>query len=214
VSLFGGFGMGPGKKGPFSIFDKGPSTIEKIEMLFKDVETEGKKEGYTRAAKEYKKAFRAIETEYKQTKELFESQKDDYYNLSEKLIAKLEELEKQKISIKKQLERNTKDVSDKFHIPIGDVRKAAMAGTLISPSFGILDIIYKHKEKKLKEAEQRGYLEAKELYESKIAKMRRELQELKKQGHADIKKLLDMISDILDAIAEEQMQIAVLKILL
>lgn len=77
MSLFKGFGTGPIIKGPFGrdIFDKGPSITEKIDMLFKDVETEGKKQGYKRAASEYEKVFRVIENEYKQTKELIQSQK-------------------------------------------------------------------------------------------------------------------------------------------
>lgn len=44
--------------------------------------------------------------------------------------------------------------------------------------------------------------------------MKKDLQELQKNGNADIKKLLDMISDLFDAIAEEQMKIANLNILL
>ena len=44
--------------------------------------------------------------------------------------------------------------------------------------------------------------------------MKKDLQELRENGNADIIKLLDMISDLLDAIAEEQMKIANLNILL
>lgn len=218
MSLFKGFGTGPIIKGPFGrdIFDKGPSITEKIDMLFKDVETEGKKQGYKRAASEYEKVFRVIENEYKQTKELIQSQKSNYGNQSEKLIARLSELEKQKKSLEEQLERKTKAVSVKYNIPIGEVRRFAATGSLMSitSTLGILDLTYSYKEKKLRKAEQAGYLEAKELYEEKIAKMKNDLQEIKKKGNADIKNLFDMISDLFDAIAEEQMNIADLKILL
>lgn len=216
MSLFKGFGTGTIIKGAFDIFDKGPSITEKVDMLFKDVETEGKKQGYKRAAREYEKAFRVIENEYKQTKELIQSQKSNYGNQSEKLIEKLSELEKQKKSLEEQLERKMKAVSVKYGIPTGEVRRFAATGSLISitSTLGILDLIYSYKEKKLRKAEEWGYLEAKELYEEKIGNMKKDLQELKKKGNADIKNLLDMISDLLHAIAEEQMKIADLKILL
>lgn len=81
-------------------------------------------------------------------------------------------------------------------------------------SVDILGLIYKHKEKKLKEAEQRGYAEARELYENKISKLKAELRRLKENGNRDIKKLVTMINEIFEAIADEQMKIAELRILL
>lgn len=62
----GGFGENP----IGGIFDKGPSLLEKVDMLLTDVETEGKKQGYARAVAEYDKAFRAIEGEYDATKNI------------------------------------------------------------------------------------------------------------------------------------------------
>ena len=74
-------------------FQTGPNIIDKVDMLFTDAKEEGKKRGYSRAAEEYGKAFRSIESEYKQTKELIESQKNMYDIQSDALIEKLEELE-------------------------------------------------------------------------------------------------------------------------
>ena len=199
-----------------SLFN-GPSITEKIDMLFKDVETEGKTQGYKRAASEYEKSFRAIENEYKHAKELIQSQKSNYGNSSEKFIVKLSELEKQKKSLEEQVERKMKAFSVKNDIPIGDVRGAFAAANTFSnviPNTSLLDLIYIHKKNKLTKVEQTGYLEARELYEEKISRMKKDLQELQKNGNADIKKLLDMISDLFDAIAEEQMKIANLNILL
>jgi ribonucleotide reductase alpha subunit len=217
MSLFNDFGggfIGSPKSG--RLFKKGPSISEKIDMLFTDVETEGKKQGYKRAASKYEKAFKEIEYEYNKTKELIESQKSNYGNESEKLIEKLSELEKQKKLLEKQFEKRTKDFSSKYDIPIGDVSKFASTGTLMCTTFtvSILDLIYSYKEKKLRKAEQRGYIEARELYEEKIAKLKQDLQDLKKKGNADIKNLLYMIDDLFNAIADEQMKIADLKILL
>lgn len=198
---------------------KGPSINEKIDMFFKDVETEGKMQGYKRAASEYEKSFKAIENEYKHTKELMQSQKSNYGNSSEKFIVKLSELEKKKKSLEEQLERKLKEFSVKNHMPIRDVRGALVAvdtfsNLLPNVPTNVLDLIYIHKKRKLKKIEHTGYLEARKLYEEKISKMKKDLQELRENGNADIIKLLDMISDLLDAIAEEQMKIANLNILL
>lgn len=216
--IFGGPLGGP-VVGPLgNLFDDGPSVIEKVEMLFTDVETEGKKQGYDRAAKEYGAAYRAIEKEFSETKKLIEQQKTSYDNKAETLINKLESLEKEKERLEREVDSKTRDVSRRFDIPISEVRGSLAAGTLLvgGPmiSVDILGMIYKHKEKKLKEAEQRGYVEAKELYENKISKLKSELKRLKDNGDKDIKKLLTMIDEIFQAIAEEQMKIAELKILL
>ena len=78
----------------------------------------------------------------------------------------------------------------------------------------ILGLIYNHKEKKLRKAELRGYAEARELYEEKIARLKKNLLELTSKGSKEIQELFDMINDLFDAISEEQMKIAELKILL
>lgn len=198
-------------------FDDEPSFIDKVDMLLTDVETEGKKQGYKKAAAEYEKAFRAIKDEYNTTKELIEQQKNAYDTQSDALIEKLKVLEQQKENLKKQVDQKAKSVSAKYDIPIFQVQSFLASGALIvdgPATVSILGMIYKYKERKLREAEQRGYLEAKELYESKIAKLKSDLDALKRKGSADVKNLLNMIGEILDAIAEEQMKIAELKILL
>lgn len=205
-SLFGG-----------GLFDRGPNIIETVDMLFKDVETEGKKDGYDRASKEYGKIYRALEEEFKQTKELIEQQKKSYNVEIDVLIEKLEQLEKQKEELQRQVNAKVFDVSRKYSIPVGDVKKSLASGTLLvgSPyTVDVLYLVYRYKEKKLREAEQRGYVEAKALYEEKIEKLKRELKRLKYNGNKDVQKLVEMISDIFDAITEEQMKIAELKVLL
>lgn len=222
MGLFNKKGFWGGVLGPVGnplgdIFDNGPSLLDKVDMLFTDVETEGKKQGYTRAAAEYEKAFRAIEGEYNAAKKLIEYQKNMYDSQSDALIEKLEALERQKENLKKQVEQKAESVSAKYDIPISQVQGSLASGTLIvggPATVDVLGMIYKHKERKLREAERRGYLEAKELYETKIAKLKSDLAALKSKGSADVKKLLALIDEILDAIAEEQMKIAELKILL
>ena len=68
-------------------------------------------------------------------------------------------------------------------VAIGDVKKAVKSGTLFvggpAVSIDVLDLIYRHKEKQLREAEQRGYAEARKLYENKIDKLKAELKKMK-----------------------------------
>lgn len=202
-------------KWPFR-FEKEPSIIDKVEMLFTDVEEEGRKRGYSRAAEEYGKVFRSIESEYKQAKELIESQKNMYDIQSDALIEKLEALENKKRRLENQVEQKTKAVSEKYDIPISAVKECVASNSMIgmSVTMSILGAIYDHKEKKLREAEERGYSEAKKLYKEKIGKLKKELEELKRKGSAKIQEMSNMIIEILDAIADEQMKIAELEILL
>lgn len=211
-------------KWPFR-FEKEPSIIDKVEMLFTDAEEEERKKGYSRAAEEYGKVFRSIESEYKQAKELIESQKNMYDMQSDALIEKLEALEKQKRRLENQVEQKTKAVSEKYDIPVSQVKSGLNSsnGFIASEPWGspgsilldiVLDIAYNHKAKKLREAERRGYSEAKKLYEEKIGKLKKELEELKRKGSAEIQEMSNMIIEILDAIADEQMKIAELEILL
>ena len=200
------------------LFEKRPSIIEKVEMIFTDVETEGKKQGYDRAANEYGKVYRAIETEFLETKKLIELNKNSCDNQVEGLINKLEALEKEKSRLEQQVNSKIHDVSSKFDIPIGDVKKSLACGTLLVggplASVDILDLIYRHKEKKLKQAEQRGYAEARELYENKIERLKAELRRLKEDANKDIQNLIMMIDEVLEAIINEQMKIAELRVLL
>lgn len=218
MSLFGKRGGILG--GPFGggLFDNGPNIVKKVEMLFTDVETEGKKQGYDRASKEYGKVYCAIETEYFETIKMIEQQKNSYDNKADVLINKLASLERDKTKLEQQIHSKAQDVSHKFNIPFGDVKRSLDSGKLLvggaMVSVDILGLIYKHKEKKLKQAEQRGYAEARELHENKISKLKALLRREKENGNRDIKELVTMICEIFEAIADEQMKIAELRILL
>lgn len=196
--------------------NNGPSFIDKVDMLFMDVEIEGKKRGYEKAATEYEKVFKAVETEYNTTEEIINSQKEMYNKQSDVLIDKLEALECQKRILENQVGKKTKAVSEKYDIPLSQVQGSLAAGTiLVSPLiFGVFNMIYQHKEQKFREAEQRGYLEAKKLYETKISELKRKLASLKNKGNSEIEELKEMIGNVLEEIAEKQMKIAELEILL
>ncbi len=201
---------------PIGIIDDGPSFIDKVNMLFTDVETEGKKQGYSKAAAEYEKVYQNLVIEYRKTKELIDSQKNMYDKQSDVLINTLEMLENQKRNLENQVMQKSKAVSEKYDIPISEVQGSLTAGTGMACAmmFDLLGIIYHHKERKLREAEQRGYLEAKEIYETKVDKLKKDLASLKSKGDSDIRELVNMINDIFGEIAEKQMEIVELTMLL
>ena len=102
---------------PFKIKDD-------FKMLLTDVETEGKKQGYQRAAKEYEVAFRRIEKEFKETKDLINNQKNDYGNEAYKYIEKLEKLEQQKESLQNQINSKAKDLSKKYGVSYENIKNS------------------------------------------------------------------------------------------
>lgn len=126
-----------------------PNIIDKIDMIFTDVETEGKKKGYSRAAKEYEKVFCYIEEEYNKVKNIMENQKDIYGTKSDILIQKLEELENKRQNLENQVEEKIEAVSKKYGISTSQVRTSIINGDIIMSSGSILDIIYRYKEKNI-----------------------------------------------------------------
>lgn len=243
--------MGIFNKGIFNgLFDMDEPFWKKPSIIDTVVEEEGKKAGYSRAAEEYGKAFKFIESEYKWVKELIELQKNMYDMQSDALIEKLEALENQKDRFQNRVEQKNKDVydvqidalirkmkvlenekrrlqyqteqkikevSEKYGISVSQLQRAFITGNIIE--FVLITLIQTKsilidKIKKYIVAELIGYLEAKKIYEEKIGKLTKELEELRRKGSAEIQEMSNMIIEILDAIADEQMKIAELKILL
>lgn len=205
-----------GRRG--GIFNSRPSVLEVVDMLVTDVEVEGKKQGYSRASREYENVFLSIAKDFEDTKRIIEEQKNSYNNKADILIERLEALENERKALEKCVNTKAKDVSCKYHLPIDKVQNALNTGNLLTGGTlemaDFLTIIYVYKEKKLREAEQKGYIEAKKLYQDKIQKLKNELKQLSKNGAVEIQNLIAMISEVLDAIANEQMKIAELNVLL
>lgn len=195
---------------------KRPSFNEKIEMLRKDVNTEGKKKGHVRAAKEYGKAYRIVEKEFKKTKDLLEDQKNTHETQIKELTELYNHLKQLSTELKRQVDLKANEISLYYDIPREDIHHKLNAGTLLDffKAFSILSIIYTYKEKKLREAEHQGYIEAKDIHEGKIDKLITELERLKKNANKDIQELLSLISEILEDIVKEQTKVADLSILL
>lgn len=185
-------------------------------ILVSDVEKEGKKRGYEKAAKEYQKAFDEIEQEYIKTEKLIKMQKKFFCVSSEMLIRRQEELERKREELEIQVMKKMGNVSVKFHISQSKIFSSFGPGVIVTGAalISILGLIYKHKEKRLLEAEACGYMEAKRFYEEKIAAEKKRLEELKKKMGKDTANALNLIIDLLDEIAKEQMKIAELNALL
>lgn len=191
------------------------------DILMGDVETEGKKWGYKKAARKYESAFSQIEKEYKQTKEIIKNKAELYDKKSDMLIQRLEYLENSRKQLEKERRQQEIQISEKYDISIEEIRNASATGgtSFIAGPIAIAVIlgtvgIYGYKKKKFIEAEQQGYEEARKLYEKKIGRLQRRLAILKDNGDTKINEMINMIERIMNEIADEQMRIADLRILL
>ena len=186
-------------------------------LLFVDAKTEGKKEGYDLASKEYKTAIEMIEKEYADTISLIESNKKSYEEQAEQLLNKLEELERKRDELESIVVNKSEKVARVYNVLPINVKKGLAAGTLFADLTTVLvavGIIYKVKKINYIKGKKEGYIEAKLIFEEKIRQLKKKLNELIEKSDADIKDILDKISLILDAIAKAEANIAELSMLL
>lgn len=196
-----------------------PSREEKIKTVFSDVETDGEKEGYKKAAREYERVYEEIEENYCKMIQTVKEQQSSYNVTLDELIRQLEELEKKKESLSRQIGQKTNEVSGKYNIPKADVKSAAASGMLLTGgglpySIDILNLVYKYKERKYIEAKRRGYAEAKALYKQKIDKLKAEMNRLQSENDANMQNFQRTIDQLLDSIVDMETQVAELRVLL
>lgn len=176
--------IGGNRNQPFDIFEtenKPKRTLfEKIDLLFTDVETEGKKQGYEKAASIYTRTLENL----KMQSELLNF-KVENLDIERKLdVAFLEQKKKERADLKAQRDRLVSSVSYSTGVSVETINMRFASGCGIignSPTtcgFSILDIICDVKERKLKEAIAKGYAEAKEIFGSKIKAEQEELEKL------------------------------------
>ena len=79
---------------------------------------------------------------------------------------------------------------------------------------GLLDLIYRYKSKKLKEAEKKGYEEARQLYRKKIRELKDNLELVRKKSSAELQELAKLITDTIKEISDIETKIAELEIVL
>ena len=202
-----GIGLGGG-----NILD----TLEKLDTVLMDVDTEGEKRGYERAAAEYDAAYERIENEYLTAKKMLDQQMANKDAEATRLISKLQQLEEEKKNLERQVREKTKQVSNKYDIPVSSVSQSLASGTLLmgGSGTGVLDLIYRYKSKKFKEAEEKGYAEARRLYKKKIRELKDNLELLKKKGDAELQELASLVTDAIKEISDAETKIAELEIVL
>lgn len=198
------------KRGSGSIFD----VIEYIGNLNSDPETDGKKDGYKRAAAEYKPVYQKLKKEYKQAISEIQRQKQCYDSESNAKIAYLSKLEKQRDALQEKLETRIRAVVDEEGLSVSDLGSSLGRSGFIKDPYSEITWSILERKWRRKKAEKEGYLEAKQLYEEKLDVLRRKLEEEKANASRQMKKYADLISDILREIEETQMKIADLKIAL
>ena len=191
-------------------------TLEKLDTVLMDVDTEGKKRGYERASAEYDIAYKHIENEYLMAKKMLEQQMASKDAEVSELISKLQQLEEEKRVLERRVREKTKQVSDKYDIPVSSVTQSLSAGTLLIRGAGteVLDLIYRYKNKKLKDAEEKGYEEARRLYQKKIKELEDNLEKLKNKGNTELQELAKLIADAIKEISVTETKIAELEIIL
>lgn len=191
-------------------------TAEKIKTVLSDVETEGKKRGYERAAAEYDAAYERIENEYLAAKRILEQQTAGKEAEVSRLLTKLQQLESKKKTLEHAVREKAEQVSETYHISPSSVSQCLSSGTLLTggTEATVLDLIYRYKGQKLKNAEEKGYAEARQLHRKKIKELKDNLERLRAKGEAEIRDLANLIADAIEEISESETKIAELEIVL
>ncbi|MDD6081435.1 MAG: hypothetical protein PUB89_01130 [Oscillospiraceae bacterium] len=179
---------------PFEIFEKDNkpkrTIFEKIDLLFTDVETEGKKQGYEKAASIYTLTFNQLKIQL----ELLESKLKELEIKHKSDVDYLKQKKKERDELKTQRDRLVTSVSYSTGVSVETINMRFASGCGIignSPTtcgFSILDIICDVKERKLRKAIAKGYAEAKEIFESKIKAEQEKLENLSNEYDIKSKK--------------------------
>lgn len=200
----------------FEPFKRAIDTVDKVGLLFTDVEVEGKKRGYERAAAEYEETFIRLEKLYRETQDFMKIRIQEENRVADELIQKLHALEEEKEKITREVQIKVSDVASTYHVPETTVAKSFSGGTIfnINSTLGILDFVVYKKGKKLCEAEAKGYTEAKHSFDAKIKQLQQNYEILKRKSEREVQNLLSLIQNILNDIVIEETKIAELKIAL
>lgn len=200
----------PGYRTP-NIFD----AIEFIDSVTSDPETEGKKDGYERAAKEYEPIYQDLKHEYDSAIAEIECQKKNYDIESSVQIGYLSKLEEKRDSLQERVNAKAQQTASAYGVSVSTLMSSfSSAGVVQDTSWDLMRFITDSRMRRRKEAEKVGYSEAKQLYEKKLKSLRDKLEQEKENASRQLKDYANLISKILAEIEDNQMKIADLEIAL
>ena len=206
------------------ISSPGPSidlgkTIDTVRVLTEDQKTEGKKEGYADAAKEYEPIYTDLKQKYDCLIADIRARNKDLDVRSETGLLALQHLEAERNRLKAELQHQAEIASSKLNMPpsmIISTLNGGATGVITTPgldSFSLLcSGIIELKRKERMKARQAGYLEAKELYEEKITQLREHYRISKDEADIRLKEYADSVSTLLNEIETVRFQIADLQL--
>ena len=187
---------------------------QELKTIFSDVKTEGRKKGYNRAAQEYEPVLAEVEWAYDEIVATIKKQGVFYRQTSEKILGVASKLNEENVRNK------TVKVSEKYNMSIAGVSSIIGMGrnTFVemypSRQPDLIDAVYEFRKGQMDKAEQKGYQEAKEVYEQAITTKKKELKQLQQKIDGQTKEMMDIVSDAIDMFVEEKMKDADLNILL
>lgn len=143
--------------------------ISEIKQAYKDPIIEAEKRGCEKATRIYRETFEQLKTDLEQWERSISDLRIDVDAIKRRGI----ELKNEKSSLEHEYESLLSKVAAKHQIS-----ESTLASTIGSSTFiknpletgNIFDLIYRSRERKIREAEQRGFEEGKRIFEEKIKK--------------------------------------------
>lgn len=204
------FDIFPGRSTP-NIFD----VVKFVDEITSDPVTDGKKDGYERAANEYEPIYQELEQEYNNAISEIKRQKRNYDVESDAKIGYLAQLEKKRDNLQKRVNSKVKQTATAYGVSASTLMNSfSSAGVVRDTSWDMMRFITDSRMRKRKEAEKAGYSEAKQLYEEKLKKLRSKLEQEKVNASRQLKDYADLIFKVLTEIEDTQIKIADLEIAL
>lgn len=194
-----------------NIFD----VVEFIDAVTSDPETDGKKDGYERAAKEYEPIYQELKQEYDNAIAEIRRKKSSYDIESNSKIGYLTQLEKRRDSLQEQVNNKVRQTAAAHGVSVSSLMGSfSSTGIVRDTSWDMMRFITDSRMQKRKEAEKAGYSEAKRLYEEKLKSLREKLEHEKSGANKQLKDYADLIAKVLLEIEDTKMKIADLEIVL
>lgn len=204
------FDLFPGRSTP-NLFD----VVKFVDAVTSDPVTEGKKDGYERAANEYEPIYQELKKEYEQAIAEIQRQRNAYDRQSDESISYLAQLEKERDRMQASVNDKARQVASNYGISVSSLMGSFSSTNVVRDTrWDMMNFITDSRMQKRKVAEKAGYSEAKQLYERKLNSLHDKLNIEKENGSKQLKEYADLIANILKEIENEKIKIADLKIAL